>query len=160
MFKNSRYNTDTLQTRMPFWYSFRSQHSRYSTDTLQTRMPLWYSFRSQHSDTVQIRSRHGCHFVTHSNFNFKIHSRYAPDTAAILSLIQISISRYGSTIISRWHLQAHLQQLSIILPNGIFKPIPSTINHHRVQISGHSSVQSSSIFESRMAKLASLNLQV
>ena len=40
-------------------------------------------------DTVQIRSRYGCHFDTHSDFNFLIQFKYAPDTEAILILIQI-----------------------------------------------------------------------
>ena len=49
-------------------------------------------------------------------------------------------------------------------PNGICNPILDTtytVQHHlrRVQISGHSSVQSSSTFESRKAKLANLTLQ-
>ena len=101
----------------------------------------------QLSDTVQICSIHGCHPDTHSDSNF----RYAPDTDAILILIQIQSSdtvqihykhgrhsdtysvsayRHGSTFISGWHLQAHLQQLSIISPNGIFKLIPYKPIHH------------------------------
>ena len=57
--------------------------------------------------TVQIRSRFGCHSVTHSNyspdtiqirmsfchsFKLQIQFRYAPDTEAILILIQIQHS--------------------------------------------------------------------
>ena len=60
--------------------------SRYSSDTLQTQLPFCHSFRFQFQDTVQIHSRRGSHSVTHSDF--KIQSRYAPDTEAIMSLIQ------------------------------------------------------------------------
>ena len=35
--------------------------------------------------------RHGSHSTTHSDFNNPIQTRYAPDTAAILSLIQIQL---------------------------------------------------------------------
>ena len=107
---------DTVQIR-----SRRGCHSiahsnstfRYNTNTLQTRMPFCYSFRFQNSDTVRIRSRHGCHSDTHSDFkfrystdtlqtrmpfwysfrfNFQIQYVYAPNTDAILILIQISSS--------------------------------------------------------------------
>ena len=80
-----RYRLDMLQTRKPFYFSFRFNyqlqvqiHSRqgshsvtypdpsYSTDTFQTRKSFCYSYRSQ----------------------LQIQSRYAPDTVAILSLIQ------------------------------------------------------------------------
>ena len=88
---------------------------RYSTDTLQTRMPFCHLFKFQLSDTVQIHSRHGSHSVTHSDllfrysmdnpqtrrsfyYSFRIQSKiqfgYAPDTDAILSLIQTSTIRY------------------------------------------------------------------
>ena len=43
----------------------------------------------QISETVQIRSRQGCHPDTYSDFNYQIQIRYAPDTEAILLLIQI-----------------------------------------------------------------------
>ena len=48
--------------------------SWYSSDTHQTRIPFYYSCR----------------------FNFQIQYRYAPDTDAILILIQILDSRYNS----------------------------------------------------------------
>ena len=76
-----RYRLETLQTRKPFYFSFRLNyqlqvqiHSRhvshsvtypdpsYSTDTFQTRKSFCYSYRSQ----------------------LQIQSRYAPDTVAIL----------------------------------------------------------------------------
>ena len=64
-----------------------------------------------------------------------------------------------STVTLGWHLQAHLRQLSLISSNGIFKPIPDTIDprhyfvHQRVQIFGHSSVQSSSTFKLQTASM-------
>ena len=85
---------------------------RYSSNTLQTRMPFWYSFRFNFLDTVQIFSRYGFHSDTHwdssfrnsSNmlqirkpfwcsfrYNFQIQFRYAPDTDAILILIQVQL---------------------------------------------------------------------
>ena len=38
---------------------------RYNLDTLQTQMLFYYSFRPQHSDIVRIHSRYGCHSVTY-----------------------------------------------------------------------------------------------
>ena len=64
--------------------------------------------QTQLSDTVQIRSRH----------------RHYSDTHLVLAY------RYNPAIIFGWHLQAHLQQRSLTSPNGIFKPIPYTINYH------------------------------
>ena len=85
--------------------------SRYNIDTLQTRMPFWHLFRFQ----VQIRSRYRCHFDTYSDFKFRYSSdtlqkrlpfwcsfkiqiqfRYTPDPDAILIFIQIFNSRYSS----------------------------------------------------------------
>ena len=96
MFKVFRYSSDMLQTRMPFWYSFRSNLSdtvqirsrqrmpfwysfRFNfSDTVQIRsrqrMPFWYSFRFNFSDTVQIRSKNRCHSDTHSDTTFKYSS--------------------------------------------------------------------------------------
>ena len=51
---------------------------------------------SKISDTVWIHPRHGGHSTTHSDFSNPIQSRYAPDTAAILSLIQIQLSTSSS----------------------------------------------------------------
>ena len=84
--------------------------------------PFWYSFKIQ----------------------LLIQFRYTPDPEAILILIQrrlqvrsrhgrqsvVRLTNYISTSILGWHLQAHLQHLSIIPLNGIFKPVPYTINHH------------------------------
>ena len=42
-------------------------------------------------DTIQIHSRYGSHFVTHSDFNIQIQSRYTPDMEVIMSLIQFQI---------------------------------------------------------------------
>ena len=53
--------------------------SRYSSDTFQTQMSSWYSFRFNLSDTIQIRFRHGCHPDTHSDSTF----RYSSDTLQI-----------------------------------------------------------------------------
>ena len=63
---------------------------RYSKDTLQTRKSFYYSFRYLIHDTVKIHSRHGSHSITHSEFEVKIQFRDAPDTDAILLLIQTS----------------------------------------------------------------------
>ena len=113
----SRYNPDTLQTRKSLCHLFRSQlqfqiHSRhgshstthtdlnfrYSPDTLQTRLPFCHSFRSQLQ--FQIHSRHGSHSATHTDLRFQLQSRDAPDTVAILSLIQ-SLSPTHSCFIPR-----------------------------------------------------------
>ena len=125
--------------------------SRYSPDTLQTRKPFWYSFIFYALDTVHIRSRCGYYSISHSDFKY-------PDTAQIRSRRGHHSDTYSSD------LQLTIQQTILdgiykpiynkILPspNGIFKPIPSTI-FWRVQIYGHSSVQSSFTFESRKADL-------
>ena len=107
---------------MPFWYSFRFSfkiQSRYAPNT----DAILILIQIQLSDTVQIPSRYGCHFDTHWDsafryssdtiqrwmpfwnsfrFSFQIKLRYAPDTDAILILIQIQLSdtvqirsRYG-----------------------------------------------------------------
>ena len=98
-----RYSLDTdaillfIQIHLSDIVQIRSRHGchsdthldfkfRYSSDTLQTRMPFWYSFKFQ----VQIRFRHGCHSGSLSYFTLLIQYRYAPDTDAILFLIQIS----------------------------------------------------------------------
>ena len=108
----SGYSSDTLQTRMPFWYSIRFQvQIQYGyaldTDAILLRIQITTS------DTVHIRSRRGCHSVTHSDLKFRYNSdtlqtrmpfwysfrfnspiqfRYALDTDAILILIQIQLS--------------------------------------------------------------------
>ena len=61
-------------------------------DTPQTRRSFYYSFRTSSQNTVRIHPRHGGHSTTHSDFSNQIQTRYAPDTAAILSLIQIQLS--------------------------------------------------------------------
>ena len=111
------YSSNTLQTLKSFCYSFIFKFS-YNSDMLQTQKPFCYSFR----------------------FSLQIQLRYVPDTDTILIL-----TTYNSTNILGWHLQAHLQQDSITSPNGIFKHIPSA-TLCRVQIYGHSSVQSSFTF--------------
>ena len=131
-----RYSSDTLQTRMPFWYSFKLQ----PTDAVQIR-----SRRGRHSDThsnsssdtMQIRSRHRCH--SDSTFKYstdtlqtrmpfwyliKASSRYSIDTLQTWTPFWYSffqLTTYNSTNILGFHLQAHLQQDSITSPNGIFK---------------------------------------
>ena len=145
----SWYSSDTFQTWKSFCYSFRFSFQ----NTVQIRSR--HGFHSDtYSDTVQIHSRHGFHYDTHSDSTF----RYASDTNAILTLI--------------WFQLTDIVQQSFL--DGIYKPISNNIlsslqmeflspfslpSHHRVQISGHSSVQSSSAFESRMEKLVNLTLQ-
>ena len=139
-----RYIPDTPQTQLPFCHSFKiyPQHTValytdvsmlpiHNTDTLQIRQSFWYSFKDQ----------------------IQLQLRYAPDTDAILILIQFQLTVQQSFL------------------DGIYKPISNNFlsslwmtslspfprpSHHRVQISGHSSVQSSSTFESRTTKLANL----
>ena len=67
----------------------------YNHDIVQIHSRQGSHFVS-HSDTVQIRSRYGCHSVTHSNSDFQIQFGYATDTDAILILIQVSRFRYSS----------------------------------------------------------------
>ena len=95
--------------------------------------------------------------------------RMPPDTDANLLLIQTPNSEMFQTWIpflySPTHLRHTVQQTfldgiskpiprqdSVTSPDGSFKPIPDTIKltHQQVQISRHSSVQSSSTFKSRM----------
>ena len=55
-----KYRLDTLQTRKPFYFSFR-----YSSDTLQTRKPFCYLFRFKcrySSDTFHIQTPFWCLF--------------------------------------------------------------------------------------------------
>ena len=49
-----------------------------------------------------MRSKCGYHSNTHSDFNFQIWYRYAPDTNAILILIQISTIRYILDTLQTW----------------------------------------------------------
>ena len=105
----SIYSLDTLQTRWPFYYSFRFTFQiqfRYAPNTDAILILI-------HIFTVQIRSRQGFHSVTHSDSPFRynsdtlqtrmpfcylfrsrhqIQSRYAPDSDVILILIQIQHS--------------------------------------------------------------------
>ena len=73
-----RYSSDTLQTWMSSWYSFRFNFQiqfRYAPDT----NAILILIQNQLSDTVQIRSRHGCHPDTHPNSNsdtIQIRSRH------------------------------------------------------------------------------------
>ena len=63
---DSTYSTDTLQTRMPSWYSFKINFQiqfRYAPDT----DAILILIQRQLSDTLQIWSWFGCHYVTHSN---------------------------------------------------------------------------------------------
>ena len=86
-----RYSSDMLQTRMPSWYSFKDNFQiqfRYAPDTDAILLLI----QRKLSDTVQIRTRYGCHPDTHSDSTFLIQFRYAPDTDAILILIQIQLS--------------------------------------------------------------------
>ena len=61
---------------------------RYALDTDAILMLI----QSQLSDTVQIRSRRGCHSDNSFRVNFQIQYRYAPDMDTILILIQIQLS--------------------------------------------------------------------
>ena len=96
-----------------------------SSDTLQTRKPFCHLFSSLIQIPVQIRSRHGFHSVTYSDFP---QLRYAPDTVVILSLIQIQSSdttqirsRYG------YHSDAHSFAIQQTFLDGIYKPISNKI---------------------------------
>ena len=81
---------------MPFSHSFRIQ----GQDTIQIRSrhgsySVTYSdllFRIQSQDTFQIHSRHGSQSIIHSEFKVKIQFRSAPDTDAILILIQFQLT--------------------------------------------------------------------
>ena len=116
---------------MPFWYSFRFQiqiQYRYAPDM----DAILILIQIQLSNTVQIRSRHGCHSDTHSNSDFQIQYRYAPDTDAILLLIQIQSpdttqirSRHGHhSETYSFDLKLTIQQT---LLDGIYKPISNKI---------------------------------
>ena len=65
-----RYNSDTLQTRMPLWYSLRLNFQIqyiYAPDT----DAILILIQIQTSDTIRIHSRHGCHSDTHSDSDFR-----------------------------------------------------------------------------------------
>ena len=96
-----QYSSDTLQIWIPSWYLFRFQLS--DTVQIRSRYGCHYDTHSiQLSDTVQIRSRYGCHPDTYSDFNYQIQFKYALDTDVILILIQILTIRYSS-----YTLQTH-----------------------------------------------------
>ena len=107
-----RYNSDTLQTRMLFWYSFKYRIQIQLRDAPDTN-DILLLIQIQSSDTAQRCSRHGCYSISYSNtefryslemlqtwmlfyclFRFKaqIQLRDAPDTDVILLLIQIQSS--------------------------------------------------------------------
>ena len=75
---------------------------RYSTDTLQDMEVIMLLIRISYSDTVRIHPRRGGHSISHSEFQVKIQFRYAPDTVAILSLIQIQLSTTSSDTLQTW----------------------------------------------------------
>ena len=84
--KNSKIS-DTVRIHSRYGSHFVTHSDllfRYNSDTLQTRKSFYYSFRIQSQDTVQIHSRPGSHFVTHSDSNYQIQIRYATETEAIL----------------------------------------------------------------------------
>ena len=144
----SWYSSDTLQIRVPFWYSFRFQlsdivqirssygcHSdtysdstfRYHSDTLQTHMPFWYLFKIQllrySSDTLQIRTPFWYSF----RFNFQIQFRYASDTDAIMILIQIQLS---DTVKIHSRYICHLERWWIVVGDGIVDAIQKWLLNH------------------------------
>ena len=87
---------------------------RYTSDTEVILILIQVSSH----DTVQIRSRHGFHSVTYSDFP---QLRYAPDTVAILSLIQIQVqihsrheSHFVTYSISRYEESTYPKQQSRI----------------------------------------------
>ena len=99
-------------------------------DTLQTQKSFYYSFRIQSQDTVRICSKHGSHYVTHSDFNNQIQTRYAPDTATILFLIQIQLSAPGSDALQTWKSFCHLSgsQLQIHSRHGSHSATHTDLN--------------------------------
>ena len=117
---------------------------------LQTRKPFCYLFRFKYrysSDTLQIWILLFCSY----RFSLQIRSKYGHYSDAYsFDLQQTFLDGIYNPISNKFLTYS---------PNGIFKPIPST-TFWRVQIYGHSSVQSSFTFESRTTKLANLTLQV
>ena len=100
---------------MLFCHSFRLRQSWYRLYTLQIRKPFYFSFRFNYQFQVQIHFRHGSHSVPYSDPSYsldilqtrksfcysyrsqlQVQSRYAPDTDAIMLLIQIQTSRYST----------------------------------------------------------------
>ena len=114
---HSKTTFDTVQIRS----RHRCHHDTHSDSTFDTVQI--HSRHGCHSDThsdstfdiVQIRSRHRFHSDTHSDFNFQIQFRYAPDTDAMLTIIQ-------------FHLIDTVQQSPL---EGLFKPIS---NNHPLPI--------------------------
>ena len=85
--KQFRYDLDTGVILLVIQYFHTSRNG---SDTIQIRMSFCYLFKIFiHRETVQIRSRYGCHSATHSRFSYiEKKFRYNPDTDVILLLIQ------------------------------------------------------------------------
>ena len=76
-------DTEVIMLLIPISYSdtiwIHPGHGGHSITHLEFKVKI------QYGDTP----RHGSHSITHSDFNNQIQIRYAPDTEAILFLIQI-----------------------------------------------------------------------
>ena len=112
---------------MPFWplSSFLVRIQYGNTPDTEVILSL---IQIQTSDTVQIRSRHGCHSVTYSDFP---QLRDAPDTDAILFLItslqmQFKYVPDADIILNTYSFDLQLKTQQTFL-DGIFKPIPNKI---------------------------------
>ena len=105
-------------------------------DTPQTRRSFYSSFTISSQNTLQIHPKHDDHSTTHSDFSNPIQTRYAPDTAAILSLIQIQLSTTSldtlQTRMSFWSLHQQFDSPGAVATEVIMSliQIPVTVRIH------------------------------
>ena len=88
-------------------------------DTPQTRRSFYYSFRISSPDTVWIQPKHDSHSTTHLDSSNQIQTRYAPDTVAILFLIQIQLST------SKFRYAPNTDAFLALTPEVWFSPMQS-----------------------------------
>ena len=137
-------NTQLLHIQMFLCYPSGIQiHSRHDSHS-DIHSKFKYSYNS---DTLQTRTPFFCSYRLSLQIQFKC----IPNTDTILMLILLTYN----IAVQQTFLDGIFKPISSkILPslNGIFHPIPA-VTIWRVQIYGHSSVQSSFTFESRKANL-------
>ena len=141
---------DTPRTRWSLYYSFRISSQiqyKYTPDTMVILLLIQTTTIRYRLDTLKTRT------PLFRSYKLSLHIQFKciPDTDTIMMLILLTYN----IAIQQTFLDGIFKPISSKIlpsPNGIFKPIPSTI-FWRVQIYGHSSVQSSFTFESRKANL-------
>ena len=102
---------------------------------LQIRTPFYCLFRFKFLKDNLEMLHPGCSYIVQSRYDpdsydimLLMQYGYTPDTAVILPFIQTSAIRYAPDTEAILFLIR--TQLSITLPNGIYKPIPDKVLSH------------------------------